>query len=169
MSQNNIDSTIKSLLEVPSVQDRIKSKYEQLGPDDCWPWKGAKTNGYGKYSMLGKLLSVHRIIAFWKGLDIDRSDVVHVCGQKDCCNPKHIDLKHPPYSSEDRLLRVYPSYNLWFKNHRFYITQKGSPIEYEFTETATIEEGVKLFYEKQKLIELRDGRFVTLVDLAQKG
>jgi hypothetical protein len=70
-------------------------------PDACWLWTGAKRGNYGivrvrlakKYSFR----NVHRVAyAVWTSDVPHASSVLHTCGQKLCCNPKHLYLKEQP-------------------------------------------------------------------------
>lgn len=68
----------------------------------CWNWQYAKTTGYGRVIIGGKLTSVHR--AAWEcvhgpipaGLQID-----HLCRNRACCNPEHVE----PVTQRENLLR----------------------------------------------------------------
>lgn len=62
-------------------------------PGFCWAWTGAFTSrGYGSYSHEGRIWSTHRLAyelligAIPDGLQID-----HLCTNKRCCNPRHLE------------------------------------------------------------------------------
>jgi len=65
-------------------------------PDDCWLWCGPVNNaGYGLIkgdTRLGdsKMVTVHRVMARAKGLNIKRKEVQHTCLTKNCVNPEHL-------------------------------------------------------------------------------
>lgn len=72
---------------IDSERPRSKSYTE------CWRWVMAKsTAGYGQVRFNGKAVYVHRLFyeAFKgkipRGLTID-----HLCRQRDCFNPKHLE------------------------------------------------------------------------------
>lgn len=68
-------------------------KVDRSGGDDaCWPWMGRRDHhGYGRASFMGELLA-HRVAfralggTIPTGLELD-----HVCRNRICVNPKHLD------------------------------------------------------------------------------
>lgn len=68
---------------------RFWSKVDIRGPDECWPWTGARTgNGYGAMKIKGKMVSTHRLAA---GLEEgDARFGLHSCDNEPCCNPTHL-------------------------------------------------------------------------------
>lgn len=61
---------------------------------DCWEWQGSRRNGYGRISVGGRLLSVHRYAAsIWiHGFEYDDMSlqVCHACDNPPCYNPSHL-------------------------------------------------------------------------------
>ena len=88
---------------------RLWAKVDVRGPDDCWPWLGAKTgSGYGTIrggiSSGGKMLSVHRVA--WElvnGPIPDGMCVCHHCDNKPCCNSTHLFLGTDTDNQADRV------------------------------------------------------------------
>ena len=75
--------------------DRFWSFVRKRGPDECWPWTGAKgPGGEGKFWLDGVMTYAHR--AAWTlthGPIPFRNRVVHTCTTKEslrCCNPAHL-------------------------------------------------------------------------------
>lgn len=72
------------------VSDRILKNTEIT--KDCWIFKGAKTEDYGKVKVAGKTQIAHRVIyenlvgKIPKGMVID-----HLCRNRSCLNPKHLE------------------------------------------------------------------------------
>jgi hypothetical protein len=73
---------------------RTRNKISPRSYTDCWHWPKSKTTaGYGDVRYEGKHVLVHRLFyekfigAIPKGLTID-----HLCRQKDCFNPKHMEV-----------------------------------------------------------------------------
>ena len=68
----------------------IFSRCDIIG--DCWVWSGSTyVNGYGSIIRLGKGYLAHRIIAieFCGVTDSDVTD--HLCRNRLCCNPEHLE------------------------------------------------------------------------------
>lgn len=77
-------------------QERYWAKVKQNGPDECWPWKASLTihGGYGQFNPTRKrTVRAHRYgyeLAHGPipaGLTVD-----HLCGNKSCQNPTHMEL-----------------------------------------------------------------------------
>lgn len=67
---------------------------EKLGPEDCWNWRGGlDKDGYGHKFWNGKTVRSNRLALALSGVDVpDRVPVLQTCGNKLCCNPKHMVL-----------------------------------------------------------------------------
>lgn len=59
----------------------------------CWIWNGYKTrSGYGTIHIGGKQKRAHRVVyEFIKGSIPDGIELDHLCRNKLCCNPDHLD------------------------------------------------------------------------------
>lgn len=73
---------------------RNKSPVDYIVDENgCWVWQKSLARGYGKLRVDGKTVSAHRY--FYEkfigpipvGMTID-----HVCKNKKCCNPKHLEV-----------------------------------------------------------------------------
>lgn len=74
------------------LNERFWAKVDIRGPDDCWPWVGAR-NGYGcgHLGISGKNVSAHRLAyELVKGPILDGTEVCHSCDNHPCCNPAHL-------------------------------------------------------------------------------
>lgn len=67
----------------------------------CWEWNRSLQHGYGQISWHGRPERVHRIIYAWlveplpmgSVQDLGKfSEVDHLCRNKACCNPVHLEL-----------------------------------------------------------------------------
>lgn len=82
---------------------RFWAKVEkEYGPGGCWNWTAALANGYGAFGVDGITNRAHRVA--WKLLrgDIPSSVVLdHLCENKSCVNPDHLD----PTSNAENIRR----------------------------------------------------------------
>ncbi len=65
----------------------------KLGEDDCWPWLGLSKDrgGHGMFTMQGKKVYGHRVVyELVHGRLSNSLEVMHLCGNSSCCNPKHL-------------------------------------------------------------------------------
>lgn len=80
---------------VQSLKTRLWSRVIVGGPDECWPWTGPRSNGYGVIGSGGRggrTLKAHRVAyedvvgPIPPGMHID-----HLCRVRNCVNPKHLE------------------------------------------------------------------------------
>lgn len=79
---------------------RFWSKVTQAG--DCWEWNAYRTpNGYGRFMDQGRCLYAHRVAYEFMvgpipvGLQLD-----HLCRNRSCCNPAHLDPVPPAVNTQ---------------------------------------------------------------------
>lgn len=91
---NYVEKVISWLDEkkLDSINIRNFSEKVEVLPNECWRWLGGLREGYGAITIYGKRCGVHRITyehfigPIQDGLVLD-----HLCLNKWCCNPKHLE------------------------------------------------------------------------------
>jgi HNH endonuclease len=72
--------------------------------DECllWPYCGYR-NGYGSVWYKGQLTGAHRAACLMAhGEPSDGKEVAHGCGQRRCCNPRHLRWASPSENQQDK-------------------------------------------------------------------
>ena len=75
--------------------DRFLEKVDTISsPLGCWLWTAALgADGYGVFSVGGELFRSHRYVFTLQKIDIPKGHIVdHLCGQRGCCNPRHLEF-----------------------------------------------------------------------------
>lgn len=74
---------------------RVKRFWDRVNVgtnDECWEWTGSLQEGYGRTRFFGKQMMTHRIAytlvvgEIPEGLQLD-----HLCRNRACCNPLHLE------------------------------------------------------------------------------
>jgi hypothetical protein len=75
--------------------------------DGCNMWQGAKrSNGYGVTMYMGKQTSTHRVMyTLVHGPVPDDMEVDHICNQRACINPDHLQLVTHAQNMRNGLVR----------------------------------------------------------------
>ena len=82
------------------------SRVDSRGPDECWPWTGAASKGYGSMGISGKNHGTHRLAyMYYFGVDPKNFVVMHKCDNPTCCNPRHLCLGTQQDNIKDRVLK----------------------------------------------------------------
>lgn len=89
--------------------ETVWEKIERRDPDECWPWLGYMSGGYGRLDMFGiPGVRAHRaayIRANPGSIDLTEKDgifVLHTCDNPICCNPKHLYLGDHAQNMKDK-------------------------------------------------------------------
>lgn len=84
----------RRLTGTPSIAAKVRFVCRISFSDDrgCWLWTGNRDkDGYGKFGLGG--LRAHRLAFAWTHEDFAPDAVLdHLCGQKGCVNPDHLEV-----------------------------------------------------------------------------
>lgn len=71
---------------------RFWSLVDRRAADECWPWRGDTSKGYGIFQYRGRRYGAHELaLSFTTGEKrIDTLDTCHACDNPICCNPGHL-------------------------------------------------------------------------------
>lgn len=91
-------------------EERFWSKVTKQGPNDCWPWHGAKhPTGYGKlWLKLPELVCkpAHHAALILSGTDVPKGSIVmHSCDNPSCVNPAHLSIGTQQDNIADKLAK----------------------------------------------------------------
>lgn len=87
-----------------SAEERFWAKVSKGAPNQCWPWLGSTTKGYGKLGLPGRrTVYAHRFA--WElanGAIPDGMTVDHLCFKPDCVNSSHLRLLTKSQNSQNQ-------------------------------------------------------------------
>lgn len=85
-------------------KDKLWSKVDIKGSDDCWDWKAATNiKGYGRFYTDSKLVSAHRYAwSLINGPIPEGKLILHKCDNPPCCNPAHLYCGTPKDNMRDK-------------------------------------------------------------------
>ncbi len=74
----------------------------EIEANGCWRWTGPTRGGYGYIKYGGKIQSTHRLAyELWAGPVPEGLDLDHLCRNRACFNPEHLD----PVTHRENALR----------------------------------------------------------------
>jgi len=94
MDEPGTDGTTRTSRDIPVTADPITAaqfwRFAEVRSEGvCWFWKGAATNGYGRF----RGIRAHRFAyEIAKGPIPSELMVRHLCGNKLCVNPRHLEI-----------------------------------------------------------------------------
>lgn len=86
---SEVTLAVSELREMNPLAERFWPKVDKRAPNECWLWTGAINRGYGQFEnrQAGRIAWELAI-----GPIPERLEIAHSCGQRRCCNPKHLEL-----------------------------------------------------------------------------
>jgi len=95
--------------KVRNEAERFWEKVDRRGEDECWPWLAGTHKGYGTFREIGMTKRDRKAPApqmAWRLTHGDlppRHEIDHLCQNKLCCNPKHLE----PVTHAENMRRVW--------------------------------------------------------------
>ena len=95
----NRDSREMSFLPVGTAARLLKRCRQECR---CWVWTGCKSGDYGQIKVGGKTQWAHRVsYCCFNGVIPEKMTVHHLCGNRMCINPRHLELMTPEDNAEN--------------------------------------------------------------------
>ena len=87
------------------IEKRFWIKVERNNKSDCWPWTGVRIpGGYGQIWFKERMQGAHRV-AFFLTSGWMPPVVMHICDNRPCCNPNHLQAGDTKTNALDCVLK----------------------------------------------------------------
>jgi hypothetical protein len=90
------------------IATRMSVFVEQRDPQECWPWHGSTSAGYGQIQLSGRKVRAHRVayqLAHHLTEIPEGMQVLHSCDRPTCINPGHLRLGSHAENMADKKAR----------------------------------------------------------------
>lgn len=115
----------------PFLYERIMAKVGRNRLTGCWVWLGAVNDrGYGQLRIHDRVYYTHRLVyAAHHGTIPSGFHVDHLCPDKSCCNPSHLEAVQPAENARRaRRMHCKRGHPLWGENVQRITTRPGKRV-----------------------------------------
>ena len=90
-----------------TVEERFWAKVDRRGETECWLWTASRVNGYGQFMPeRGRPQVAHKYLYILRNGPVpDGLELHHLCVNRHCVNPAHIEAVTRSVSIRDRVVR----------------------------------------------------------------
>lgn len=141
------DAAAKTKKAAGELLMRVMRRVDIRGHDECWPYTGRLSRGYGVIDFDGRPVFAHRLVyEIGHGKQPGDLHVCHSCDNPRCCNPGHLWLGTAKDNAQDMLA----------KGRARHVTRRGEQSHYsKLTERDVL--AIRASDEKTKVLATRFG------------
>jgi hypothetical protein len=83
---------IKNIKQIFNENKYLVGRVDVRSTNECWNWLRGTREGYGRVRVLGKKVSVHRLVyeIFYGSIPESKPVIRHKCDNRLCVNPLHL-------------------------------------------------------------------------------
>lgn len=104
-----------------TTKERFLSKVEVNKITGCWEWEATTLrNGYGQIWVKDKMVLAHRVAyILYVGALLPGKQIDHICHNRKCVNPKHLELVTPKENINRGVGNVHKGKTHCIRGHEF--------------------------------------------------